>query len=138
MNLCVCTCVCLSVGVATEGAEVLLSRPSLSLSLSEGESSATKSPFTIRVQHAQHLLRCRPVEHTDHRRHTHTHQTSAISLPNPLGHATDMQPKYIGSDDSHQPQRRDLRCSTFSLELSVYYYKITLAGFRNINNILFV
>lgn len=97
-------CVCVCVWGLTDGAVVLLPLPSLS----EGESSATKSPFTIRAQHAQHLLRCRPVEHTDHGRHTHTPN----SLLNPLGHATDMQAKYMGSNDSQRPQHQDLRCST--------------------------
>lgn len=67
----------------------------------------TKSPFNIRDQHAQHLLGCRPVLHTDHSRprppvntHTQTHAASLSKLPNPRGHAADMQVKYTGSDDS--------------------------------------
>lgn len=53
---------------------------------------------------------------------TRTHQTAANSLLNPLGHATDMQEKYTGSNDSQRPQHQDLRCSTFCLESSVYYH----------------
>lgn len=56
-----------------------------------------------------------PSQHT----HAHTPQALANCLPNPLGHATDMQVKHVGSNDSRRTHCQVSRFCTFAVASSV-------------------
>lgn len=90
---------CLNDGTCNAGPEITTAfhHPPPSVALYDGEFSPTKSPFTNMLSTTCWSRRT-PLPPSIKQTKTHT----TLSLSNPSGHATQMQQKYVGSNNSQQ------------------------------------